>query len=206
VTLKPVGTPFRDLVKALADSDNAVGLKNYRLDEAAKEPPESAKGLNIEGLTKTPQGTLLIGFRNPIPNGQALLVPLQNPDAVIVDGKKPKLGRPILLPLGGLGIRSIEYVVAKKAYIIIAGPFDDSGGFQLYQWSGEAAENPVLIAGADLKGLHPEAMVSYPDVVSKIQILSDDGSEQIGGKACKDLANTEMRFRSVWVDFTPFRP
>jgi len=33
----------------------------------------------------------------------------------------PKLGQPILLALGGLGIRSIEYSDAKKAYFIIAG-------------------------------------------------------------------------------------
>ena len=84
----------------------------------------------------------MIGFRNPIPNGKALLVPLENPHAVIARNEKPKLGKPILLDLGGLGMRSIEYSDAKKTYFIIAGPYDNNDGFQLYQWSGKPAGAP----------------------------------------------------------------
>jgi hypothetical protein len=32
-------------------------------------------GLNIEGLAATPDGQLLIGFRNPLSEGKALLLP-----------------------------------------------------------------------------------------------------------------------------------
>ncbi|SFF27064.1 DUF3616 domain-containing protein [Nitrosomonas sp. Nm166] len=87
-SLKPTGKPYLGLVKAFEDS---VELKNYGLGKAAKNAPESKNGLNIEGLTKTPQGNLLIGFRNPIPEGKALLVPLENPQEVIAGNEEPKL-------------------------------------------------------------------------------------------------------------------
>ena len=197
INLKPVGTPFLGLVKVLEDS---AELKGYHLGKAAKEAPESNNGLNIEGLTRTPKGNLLIGFRNPIPNGKALLVPLENPQEVIAENKKPKLGKPILLALGGSGIRSIEYSDIKGAYFIIAGPYDDNGGFRLYQWSGNPSEAPELIKGVDFQGLHPEALVVYPEEKTRIQILSDDGSEPINGEACKDLAKPQDKgFRSIWV-------
>ena len=198
VNLKPVGTAFLGLVKALEDFPE---LKDYHLGKAAKEAPESKNGLNIEGLTKTPQGNLLIGFRNPIPNGKALLVPLENPQELIDGKEKPKLGKAILLALGGSGIRSIEYSDVKKAYFIIAGPYDDNDGFQLYQWSGNPTEAPGLINGVDFQGLHPEALVVYPEEKTRIQILSDDGSELIKGEECKDLKKPQDKgFRSIWVN------
>jgi hypothetical protein len=63
VTITPIGTPYKNLVKDLAESP---WLREYKLGDAAKEPPEQVAnahqvaGLNIEGLTATPQGTLLI--------------------------------------------------------------------------------------------------------------------------------------------------
>ena len=201
INLKPVGTPFLDLIQAIKDS---AELKGYHLGKAAKEAPESKDGLNIEGLTRTPKGNLLIAFRNPIPNGKALLVPLENPQEVIKKNNKPQLGKPILLDLGGLGIRSIEYSDAKKAYFIIAGPYDNNDGFQLYQWSGKPTEAPGLINGVDFQGLHPEALVVYPEEKTRIQMLSDDGSEQAKGKECKDLAaSRDKGFRSIWISQKP---
>lgn len=198
--LKPIGKPFIGLVKALKDS---AGLKDYHLGKAAKHAPESKDGLNIEGLTKTPQGHLLIGFRNPIPHGKALLVPLENPQAVITGHEKPKLGNPILLALNGLGIRSIEYSDARGVYFIMAGPYDDDGRFQLYQWSGDPSAAPELVR-MDFHKLHPEALVVYPQQKAKIQIISDDGSESINNQHCKDLAKAQDKsFRSIWVDIAP---
>ncbi len=128
----------------------------------------------------------MIGFRNPIPGRKALLVSLENPQAVIDGKEKPKLGQPILLDLGGLGIRSIEYSDAKKTYFIIAGPYDNNDGFQLYQWSGKPSEAPGLINGIDFQGLHPETLVVYPEEMTGIQILSDDGRKKRTGKSAKN--------------------
>jgi hypothetical protein len=194
--LQAVGTPFLGLVQALADS---AQLKDYHLGDAAKQATKSAEGLNIEGLTRTPEGTLLIGFRSPFYDKKALLVPLENPDAVIAGNEKPTLGQPILLDLEGLGIRSIEYSDVKKAYFIIAGPYDKTGDFQLYQWAGNTSK-AELIKGVDFQGLNPEALIVYPEEKTRIQILSDDGEEKLKDKKCKKLKNPlDQSFRSLWI-------
>ena len=196
--LQAVGKPFLGLVQALADS---AQLKDYHLGDAAKQATKSAEGLNIEGLTRTPEGTLLIGFRSPFYDKKALLVPLENPEAVIAGNEKPTLGQPILLDLGGLGIRSIEYSDVKKTYFIIAGPYDKTGDFQLYQWAGNASK-AELIKGVDLQGLNPEALIIYPEEKTRVQILSDDGKEQVDGKDCDDSATPSQKqsFRSMWIN------
>ena len=94
-------------------------------DEAkAPEPQPEKLGLNIEGLAARPDGgPLLIGLRNPLtPDGQALIVPLENPAEVVERGADPTLGRPILLDLGGRGIRDLAYAPHEQAFYIIAGP------------------------------------------------------------------------------------
>lgn len=200
VRLKPVGKAFNGLVGALADDDDAAGLKGYQLDVAATDAPESATGLNIEGLTGTPDGALLIGFRNPVPGGKALLVPLENPQGVVDKAEKPRLGKAVLLDLGGSGIRSIEYSHQRKVYFIVAGPIGDRGDWHLYQWSGAATDPPVVVPGIDFTGLRPEALILDPEAPDRIQVLSDDGAEQVNGKDCKDLSkNPEKQgFRSTW--------
>jgi hypothetical protein len=197
VSITPAGTPYINLVKDLSETP---WLKAFKLGEAAKRQPEGVGGLNIEGLAATPQGKLLIAFRNPISDGKALLVPLENPREV-VSGKAAKLGKPILLFLDGRGIRDIAYFDAWGSYLIIAGPYGDSGDFKLYRWSGAAAANPEPVKGLDFKDLRPEALTVYPGEKTKIQILSDDGAEQVDGKDCKDKkVNPEKKsFRSVWV-------
>ena len=103
--VSPVGLPYTRL---LDDLVQAPDLAKYDLEGASKKAPEDKDGLNIEALAATPQGTLMIGFRNPIPDGKALIVPLDNPQQVVA-GERAKLGPPIELSLKGLGIRSIEY-------------------------------------------------------------------------------------------------
>jgi hypothetical protein len=140
VTITPVGAPYRDLVTDLAE---APTLKDFRLGQAAAagKAPEDEGGLNIEGLCARKDGKMLLtGFRNPIPGGKALLVPLENPEEVVGrpknERKTAKLGAPILLDLGGLGIRSIVFCDACDTYIIVAGPYNDGDDFKLYEWSG----------------------------------------------------------------------
>src|SRR5439155_18316253 len=48
---------------------------------------------NIESLCADGE-SLVIGFRNPVPDGKALLVPLKNPAAVIDSGASPDARRP----------------------------------------------------------------------------------------------------------------
>ncbi len=173
-----VGKPFKGLQKALFDDDR---LKSFKLDEAAGKKPEEPGGLNIESLCADGE-SLLIGFRNPVPDGKALLVPLKNPAAVIDSGASPMLGDPIRLDLRGLGIRDMARW--REEFIIVAGDFRDrkAEGAQpsrLFRWSGKSADAPASLDG-DLGDLNPEGAVVYGEgAEARLQLLSDDGGETL---------------------------
>ena len=194
VKITPVGKPYRGLVAAL-DQDRQTA--RYELGRAARMRPVAAGALNIEGLAASPAGELLIGFRNPLPGGKALIVPLENPNDVI-QGKDPAFGKPIELALGGLGIRSMEYFPPLKKYLIIAGPYGPEADFHLYQWA-RSAETPESISGIDFRDLRPEALIVYPDDTAGVQVLSADGTKDVDGTPCKRAAPEKRSFRSLWI-------
>ena len=90
-------------------------------------------GLNVEGLTHTPEGALLIGFRNPLREGKALVLPLRNP-AQAVEGQAPQFGDALALDLGGRGVRAMTRVA--DGYLVVGGPTADDGSFVLFHWRG----------------------------------------------------------------------
>lgn len=186
----------------LADILSDPRYSRYGLEEAAKLAPKDSGGLNIEGLAATPDKRLLLGFRNPVPKGNALLITLENPFAVL-QGEKALFGDPIELPLGNLGIRSMAYWPARGFYLIVAGPYNSDGGenFRLFRWSGDPARTPAPVEGFDLKGFNIEAVVIYPDKTDRVQLLSDDGALKRGKKECKKLPDEDRKkyFRSIWV-------
>lgn len=166
-----VGAPYLKLIEDLHKDDRYAP---FHLVDAAKLPPGAPGGLNIEGLAATPEGALLIGFRNPIPNRKALIATLKNPQQVLA-GEKPEFGPPIQLKLKGLGIRSLEYWPVGKVYVILAGSSQDGGAFKAYRWSGKAKDKPKPIRNADLSNLVPEAAFFDPAAPSELILLSDDG-------------------------------
>ena len=170
-TLKPVGKPY---VKLLDDLIAAPALEALRLDKAAGIEPEAPGGLNIEGLADTPEGSLLLGFRNPLVAGKALLVPMRNPKAVVSGDQKADFGTPMSIDLGGRGIRSIERVGA--VYWIVAGPVGDgdAGSFALYKWTGVATDAPVISGMAFPANFSPEALLVMLNADHAL-VLSDDG-------------------------------
>ena len=195
----PKTPPYRDLLKDLTADSRFSAIADAA---ANKVGPEKLGGLNVEGLAATPQGHLLIGFRNPRPWGMALLAPLQNPGEVIA-GAHARFGAPILLDLGKRGIRSIDWV--QNRYIIVAGPYDDGSSgegsdFALYGWSGQASEKPKRWVDAPLATLGPEAMFQIPGTQS-IHLLSDDGDVCARLK----LTGTEMSFRGIVLDLSTAR-
>jgi hypothetical protein len=194
--LRPVGVPYVDLLRDMVASD---ALKPYRLDDAARLAAEAEGGLNIEGLAATPTGSLLIGLRNPIPHGRALVIPLQNP-AEVIEGRRARFGPPLELDLAGRGIRSIDRV--GSGYLIIAGPPADKGRFALYRWSGKVGDAATPIAGVDLGDLNPEALIALPPS-DRVQLLSDDGGAKASGVTCKKLPLAEQTFRSLTLTLPP---
>jgi hypothetical protein len=193
IQLTAVGRPY---VNLLLDLLRDPRLRVFRLDRASRLPPKAAGALNIEGLCATSEHTLLIGFRNPIPQNRALIVPLLNP-AEVINGKLARLGDPLLLDLGGRGIRDI--VRWRNRYVIIAGAHDAAQNSKLFEWSGGSA-SPRELPSVTFTNFNPEALIVYPDNAKPFQVLSDDGTVLINGVGCKTLANTNLRkFRAAWI-------
>lgn len=189
------GKPYNQLLEDLVAEPK---LAAYGLKEAAELAPKSPGALNIEGLSSTPENHLLIGFRNPIPGGKALLVPLLNPNAVI-EGARAEFGLPIELDLGGLGVRSLGYY--DDRYLIIAGKFGEGEGSKLYEWNGK--DQPRLVERVSFNSLNPEGIAFHrKNGVNEYFVLSDDGSVEIDGCACKKLKDPALkRFRGRVVRF-----
>ncbi len=194
-----VGHSYTQLLDDLKSDERC---QKYDFKAAAKIAPKEPGGLNIEGLATTPQQDLLIGFRNPMVDHQALVIKLKNPQDLVLDPKaRAQLGKPIELDLGGLGIRSLEYWPGLQQYLIVAGAYDGSDLFALYGWSGDRSSAPQRLVVDLPTDFRPEGIVLYPNQPDRVQLISDDGAVVRDGQtACKDLQNSEHKyFRSLWL-------
>ena len=201
VTVEPVGRPYSTLIEDLAADPRYA---RFKLEDAARLPVKAKGGLNIEGLAATPSGTLLIGFRNPLSEGKALLVPLTNPNAVM-SGEKAGFGDPVLLDLGGLGVRSLERVNGNL--LIVAGPAEGSKGKSspsaLYRWSGQFESPAVRLRSFDAVSggaFNPEALLVDGD---SLVVLSDDGKLKRDGQTCQELPPAKQGFRELRITPIP---
>ncbi|UCG60095.1 MAG: DUF3616 domain-containing protein [Phycisphaerales bacterium] len=187
VTVTPIGVPYKRLVRDLI---SAPAMRSLRLDKVTrldagelskkqrKKLAPKEQGLNIEALCASADGkTIYIGFRNPRPSGKALVVPLENADAVVQGAAACVFGRHILWDLAGLGIRSMEYSTFHNAYFLIAGPHDEKSKFALYRWSGRRDTQPVMVRrlAFSRSDFTPEAIIVFHDS-PRFLLLSDDGS------------------------------
>ena len=203
------------------DVNNGHGLgANYFGLQASAAPgvaPETDGGIgfNIEGLTIAPDGiTGYLSFRAPISpvsnRTKALIVPVTNFTSLVSGnptGGSATFGVPILLDLGGRGIREIKGN-GNGQYLIVAGPSGGAGAdpnaFKLYTWTGSATDAPVLRA-ADLSGLSGtngnssiESIVEVPaslDESSSIQFVLDNGDQVFynDGTIAKELAQNNFK-------------
>jgi hypothetical protein len=188
VQLTPIGRPMPALLEALVAEPK---LAPFDLARSAEKAPKAEGGLSIEGLALAADGEgVLIGFRNPLPEGKALTVILRNPDGV-VQGEPPRFDDPRLIDLGGRGIRSIDR--AGDRYLIGAGAFDDRRDAALYWWGG--GDDPPVWIAQDLGTFMPEAIVV--DASGSLLLFSDDGTTRVGGKECKRADPSRRSFRGM---------
>ncbi|MBZ0238829.1 MAG: DUF3616 domain-containing protein, partial [Deltaproteobacteria bacterium] len=188
------GHGYEDLIDDLARDPRLAG---FDLAEAATRPPKADGGLAIEGLTATPEGHLMLAFRNPIPGGRALLVPLHDAARLVeTPGAGPaRFGDPVLLDLGGRGVRALSWW--RGRYLIVAGHYADGGPSVLYTWDGRGSAREVT--SIDLSAYNPEGFFT-PEERDQIMVVSDDGERVIDGEACKELDDpARKRFRGVWI-------
>ena len=185
--------------------DAAFGPPGVTVQALAPEE----KGVNIEAMTYHPaRRQLLIGFRNPIPGGKALVAPLRDPEAALAGGPIA-FDTAILLDLGGSGLRDMVWSERHGALLLIAGPFNDAGAFALYRWtSGAPTRVPWPVALPE--GFHPETILALPGT-DDILVLSDDGDRPVAASAgdCRkdfrDGACTCKNIRSSRAELRGFR-
>jgi hypothetical protein len=159
---KPKGSDQVGLVRFKFDSQNQrvedvesiSGLKRFLTENVAElrgmgDRSYKNGGINIEGIAWDPQGrSLLLGFRSPVVNGQALVVSLKlREQSAAFSYDNLQLAEPaaIRLSLGGAGVRSIEYDELSKGFRIIAGAAmkNEKVDFKLWEWNGDANQ-PAL--------------------------------------------------------------
>ncbi|MGO8023918.1 DUF3616 domain-containing protein [Rhizobium leguminosarum] len=178
-TLSSDGKKYRGLRQDLAA---ALGRSEERL----------VADLNIEGMTATPDGHLLIGLRGPetMPGDKAILVEIANPGELVAsDGARADVTRVVTLDLSdgigtsGRGIRDIALV--GDQYIIVAGAEPDGGvpTPRLFWWDGQS-ENVAAGPPADFSGMTPEGIVVWNE--HEAEVLSDNGGATINGVECND--------------------
>ncbi len=189
-TLEAFGRPYRSL---LADLVAAPQLKQFDLADAAMRAPKEFGALNIEGLAAGPDNSLLIGFRNPLPHGRALIVPLLNPMEVVEGRARARLGEPILVDLGGSGIR--DMISIHDTFYILAGGAGVGGHSKLFEWNGKN-ENAEDLGVLRPHGGNPEALLTMPGHRHELWMLTDEGTRtQKSGTECKELPPTKRSFR-----------
>lgn len=187
----PLGRPYRSL---LSDMLSDPRLSRLGLEDAAQRAPKALGGLNLEGLTAAPDGTMWIGFRSPVPEGRALLVRMLNPREAL-QGRPARFAAPVLLDLGGLGIRALATL--NTQVLIVAGPTAEVGESRLFRYDG--GTHAVPMAGVEFAHFNPEALV-VSNSGEELLVLSDDGEQRYDGKRCKKLPDpTQKRFRGAWI-------
>jgi hypothetical protein len=205
----PIGVPYESLLEALVVDPRLVELG---LPDSIR-PTEDRVGINIEGLAATDGGSLLIAMRNPLVDGKAIVVPLHHPNSLISgETSAPQLGEPILLDLGGLGIRAIQRVDSSGTYLIAAGRTGKGKRSRIFRWEKTRSDIIVPLEEPNVGGLSPEAIVldaSRPRAL----LLSDDGGRRVrvgdpgrcrepkdGLCECKHLlAPADRSFRARWI-------
>lgn len=148
---------FAEANHQVSGVERITGLKAL-LSSQVPELQQHGEPLNIEGLAWDPVGKrLLLGLRAPVVDGQALVIPLS-----LIDPAGPfaaenlRVDQALRVPLGGAGIRSIEYDESTQVYQVIAGGETDNA-FRLVEWNGRSGSSVRDIASFP-QSLKPEGV------------------------------------------------
>lgn len=137
--------------------------------------------LNVEGLAYVIEtGHLYVGLRAPMAGSRALIVVIENPDAVFEGQAAPRFGAPILLELQGGGIRALSYDPVLDSFLIVneLEGYEGNRFSQMWRWNGNPAVPPEPIALPDIINLNNvESIDSITvDGEARLLIMSDEGN------------------------------
>ncbi len=193
-----------DLTVKVKIHDLSNILSEFVSDSALLLAPKKG-GINIEGMSVTIDGDLLIALRSPLSeglSGDATVIQIAMRDGVF------ELVKSYRLALGNRGVRDL--VITEKGYLLIAGDVGSGGDYSVFRWqlSGELSE---LFAVP--QGFNAEALV---DMGQYWLLLSDDGKvarsdseANDGDRACEDIIwknSAGSSHRSVFLRGLSFVP
>jgi hypothetical protein len=191
VTMELVGAHHSSRRRGLLGALLSLPTIGPLLARAERRPPKVEGGFDIEGLASRGD-TLLLGLRNPLLDGRAIVVGVPRP-AALLEGKEPEGLTWQAIDLGGLGIRALVTMPGRDGLLIAAGASTDGDDFVLYHWNGEPTEAPHRLE-VSFGGLRVESILGLPD--GRLLAVSDDGSLERGRGRCKDLPLHERAFRA----------
>ncbi|HEX5734609.1 MAG TPA: DUF3616 domain-containing protein [Blastocatellia bacterium] len=176
--------------QSIGDVQTLSELKRFLVENVADLREVGSKkakddGINIEGLSWDPaQGRLLIGLRSPVVGGNALVVPLKLRDPrgpFSFENMETQGLAAIRLPLGGMGIRSIEYDERQKVFHIIAGATEsqDKTDFKLWEWGGESNKSSLREVTTFDRNLKPEGVTPASVGDSSFKFVVFDSSRYL---------------------------
>lgn len=144
------------------------------------------KALNIEALAWDPkQNRLLLGLRAPVAGADALIIPIQLRDPngpftsenLVVDSKGA-----IKLPLGGAGLRSLEFDNVSGNFLLFAGAAlnEENAEFRLLEWDGGASSPAPREVSRYSRKLKPEGITRMRlDGKDAMLVVFDVGSYEV---------------------------
>ena len=156
-----------------------ISARHKGLRKAAKiRDVKDDGGFNIEGLSfDADSRRLLIGLRSPLAGSNAIIVALENPQAVFDGDERPRISEQLIeLDLAGGGIRGMSYDPHLGGFLIISRKPDKA--FKLWLWRGDAGEAPQRVRIPGLKNLRQAEGVTPVRLDGRavgILIVSDDG-------------------------------
>jgi len=135
-------------------------------------------GFNIEGLSfDAAKQKLLLGLRSPLAGSNAIVVVMENPQAVFDNGEMPQFADQLIeLDLAGGGIRAMSYDPHLGGFLIVSRKSEKS--FKLWLWSGAVDKSPQRLKVPDIKNLRRAEGVTPVRLDGNpvgILIVSDDG-------------------------------
>ncbi len=167
-----------------------------------RENLSEEEGFNIEGLTFDAQKQqMLIGFRSPLAGKKAIIVTLENVDAMFDRGETARFAeQQIFLNLKGEGIRGMAYDPRLQGYLVISGAAaKKQGEFHLWYWNGRPEHVPQKITVPGLKGFE------YIEGITPVRrngqdyifAVSDDGDMNNNRSAKYPLGACSRRHHSL---------
>jgi hypothetical protein len=159
---------FDPATKRAGGVESIRGLKRFLATHVAElKGTEHKVGdavLNIEALAwDQRESRLLLGLRAPVAGGDALVIPLKlrnadgsfAADNLMVDGKGA-----LRLPLGGAGLRSLEYDPVSSRFVLFTGAAlnDENADFRLLEWDGRAGSAAPREVSRYSRKLKPEGI------------------------------------------------